>query len=326
MRIALSFLLVASVVIFGLTFMPKEFSESSDNLAAVVFQIIPDENSIVEIEKIPTQGPKASILFVGDIMLGRDIESKRDKRGGDYPFGNVTGEFDKYDLVFGNLEGPILSDHKKTPVGSMSFSFDESAAESLSKAGVDIVSLSNNHTADQGQSGLIETINFLTDQSVLPSGHPNVVSREDVTYANLNGYQIIFVSLNFTYGYGGLDDAASLVKELRGDSQEAFLVVSVHWGDEYQTKSNARQQEAARLLIDNGVDLIIGSHPHVVQEMETYKSKLIFYSLGNFIFDQYFSADTQHGLAVGIEIEGERVTVRPIPVEIVQGQPRFVNN
>ena len=78
--------------------------------------------------------------------------------------------------------------------------------------------------------------------------------------------------------------------------------MSVHWGQEYQIKSSVFQQKLARKIIDSGADLIIGHHPHVVQEIEIYNNKLIFYSLGNFVFDQYFSEQTQQGLAVALEI------------------------
>ena len=84
-----------------------------------------------------------------------------------------------------------------------------------------------------------------------------------------------------------------------------MVIVNMHWGREYEHQYNKRQQEIAQALVDRGADMIIGHHPHVVQGMEIYHNKPIFYSLGNFIFDQYFSADTQEELAVEAVIDGE---------------------
>jgi poly-gamma-glutamate synthesis protein (capsule biosynthesis protein) len=100
--------------------------------------------------------------------------------------------------------------------------------------------------------------------------------------------------------WGALDKEAVQKSARDLASSSDILVVNIHWGEEYKADPNNRQKEMAHLLIDAGVDVIIGHHPHVVQTVETYKNKPIFYSLGNFIFDQYFSPETQKGLAVEI--------------------------
>ncbi len=83
------------------------------------------------------------------------------------------------------------------------------------------------------------------------------------------------------------------------------MVVNIHWGTEYEHEYNTTQSITAHALSDSGADVIIGHHPHVVQGLEIYKNKLIFYSLGNFIFDQYFSSDTQTGLSLGLSIDAK---------------------
>ena len=126
------------------------------------------------------------------------------------------------------------------------------------------------------------------------------------------------------------------VKEARNSNPKKFLILILHWGEEYQLKILDSQQELAHKLIDAGADLIIGSHPHVVQEIEQYKSprqkinsggesNLIFYSLGNFIFDQYFSQETQEGLAVGLEIYPEKLIFRLFPIQSYLSQPFLMN-
>jgi poly-gamma-glutamate synthesis protein (capsule biosynthesis protein) len=97
-----------------------------------------------------------------------------------------------------------------------------------------------------------------------------------------------------------------------------------HWGAEYGLKSNKRQQDFAHALIDSGADLIVGSHPHVVQEIEPYNGKYIFYSLGNFIFDQYFSKNTQQGLALLLELSEASSTIALLPIDLQFSQPKMM--
>ncbi|MFA6521905.1 MAG: CapA family protein, partial [Candidatus Gracilibacteria bacterium] len=91
------------------------------------------------------------------------------------------------------------------------------------------------------------------------------------------------------------------IKKVRPESD--FIVILPHWGVEYARKPTVGQIKEARMFIDAGADLIIGTHPHVIETIEEYKGKYIFYSLGNFIFDQYFSVDTMQGLAVGASLK-----------------------
>jgi len=111
------------------------------------------------------------------------------------------------------------------------------------------------------------------------------------------------------------------IKMVKSSKPDNFLIVSLHWGEEYKLINSLAQQKLAHQIIEAGADLIIGHHPHVVQNIEKYQGKLIFYSLGNFIFDQYFSPDTQQGLAVGLEIYPDRLFFRLFPLQINLSQP-----
>jgi poly-gamma-glutamate synthesis protein (capsule biosynthesis protein) len=102
--------------------------------------------------------------------------------------------------------------------------------------------------------------------------------------------------------------------------------VAIHWGEEYRDVSNKRQQTLGRALIDAGADVIIGHHPHVVEEIELYRGKPIFYSLGNFIFDQYFSKETQEGLAVKISVGDKKAAYELIPVDLHKSQPKRMSS
>jgi len=103
-----------------------------------------------------------------------------------------------------------------------------------------------------------------------------------------------------------------------------LIIVNIHWGVEYQHYFNSVQQKAGRLLVDSGAELVIGHHPHVVQGLEIYQGKPIFYSLGNFIFDQYFSADVKNGLAVAVDYTRTDVSFNLIPFKNVNGQAAFL--
>jgi poly-gamma-glutamate synthesis protein (capsule biosynthesis protein) len=100
----------------------------------------------------------------------------------------------------------------------------------------------------------------------------------------------------------------------------------MHWGIEYKIVNSPAQQQLAHLIIDNGADLIIGHHPHVVQNIEEYKGKLIFYSLGNFIFDQYFKEEVQQGLAVGWEIYPQKYVFNLFPLQSKLSQPDLMSD
>ena len=110
----------------------------------------------------------------------------------------------------------------------------------------------------------------------------------------------------------------------RAVAEARHLIVNIHWGAEYQELSNDHQRDLARELIDAGADAIIGHHPHVVEEIEVYKDKPIFYSLGNFVFDQYFSIPTQQGLAVGVVLGADATSVYVFPIESENSQVRLM--
>jgi poly-gamma-glutamate synthesis protein (capsule biosynthesis protein) len=117
-----------------------------------------------------------------------------------------------------------------------------------------------------------------------------------------------------------LDDKEVVTTIQKAVGESDLVVVNIHWGDEYKTISNARQRALAHRMIDAGADIIIGHHPHVVEEMEIYHNRPIFYSLGNFVFDQYFSKETQEGLAVGVVASTSSISLTIFPLQSVQSQ------
>lgn len=262
-----------------------------------------------------------TMIAVGDLMLGRYVEVLMERNGSDYPFTGMHQFFRGVDLVLGNFEGTIPETHVKTPDDSVRFSFKEEVARELRKSEFELLTLGNNHAYDFGESGFVETRKTLTANGLVPIGHPFESVEEYVHFEPWGDGQMAFVSLNGTPPGWDAEAATDLIRSVEEKSD--FTIVSIHWGWEYFLESNDRQQEWAHGFIDAGADVIIGHHPHVVQEVEVYKGRAIFYSLGNYIFDQYFSEHTQEGLAIGIELYENEVVYRLFPVDIPWSQPKL---
>ena len=168
------------------------------------------------------------------------------------------------------------------------------------------------------QDGLKQTREFLKKENINFVGDPLRCSDEFLYQKD----KIIFLAFNKTFASNCPDEEIiKTIKSVKKQNPENFLIVSIHWGNEYQIKSSVCQQKLARKIIGAGADLIIGHHSHVVQEIEIYNNKLIFYSLGNFVFDQYFSKQTQQGLAVGLKINKDKLSFQLFPIQSKLSQP-----
>ncbi|MFA6992115.1 MAG: CapA family protein [Candidatus Gracilibacteria bacterium] len=281
---------------------------------------------------------RLSILAFGDVMFGRYVRVLMDENGHDYPFeklGDLNDIFEEdEDIIFANLEGPIKGEGIKSEV-SMMFGFPEYTADLLKEKGFDVLSLANNHSSNMGDSGYDSTKKLLDDREIGHCGKPEGVSGDSVYYGHSGAFAedessaatYAFICLHSAISPLDLDEALKLIDDVRPNID--FLIVSIHWGSEYQHKPNEKIQVAVgHAFIDHGADLVIGHHPHVVQPFEIYKDRFIFYSLGNFIFDQYWSADTQKELAAGIILQknGENFSssAQLIPMLSVRSQPRLL--
>jgi poly-gamma-glutamate synthesis protein (capsule biosynthesis protein) len=243
------------------------------------------------------------ILFIGDTMLDRGIRYYANKNNGmDFIFDKIYPTLSANDLVVANLEGPI-TDNKSLSAGSAIgssnnyfFTFDPSVAKTLFENNIRLVDLGNNHVLNFGQNGLDSTKKYLTDANVDYFGVPN---GERSTTKDISGIKIAFVGYNQFVE----DKPEDVVNEIKKVKLQADLVfVFCHWGNEYILTASDNQKSLGHQFVDAGADLIIGSHPHVIEPMEKYNGKRIYYSLGNFIFDQYFSEDTRNGLGVEVKI------------------------
>ena len=244
------------------------------------------------------------ILFGGDMMFDRYIRETGEKRGYDFIFAKMHDRLMTYDSVVANLEGPITT-QPSVSIGSRSgepknyvFTFDPSVSETLRNNNIRTVNLGNNHILNFGESGLVETRQFLDRSNVDFFGDPEDDAHRMIA-EEIKGMKIAFVNYN-QFVDGG--DETQVLADIRSAKQTADIVVAyTHWGTEYVAPPE-KVKALAHAMIDAGADAIIGSHPHIVQESETYRGKKIYYSLGNFVFDQFFQDETRMGLAVEMTI------------------------
>jgi poly-gamma-glutamate synthesis protein (capsule biosynthesis protein) len=194
----------------------------------------------------------------------------------------------------------------------------------LQETGFDILSLANNHSNDYGKSALRYTRALCADYMILCAGTSLDFDEYSLLIKKVGGKKVGFV---FVYAVYVSPDPIRLAEMLDALTVETDMQIAyIHWGDEYMLSHSASQESLAQMMIDNGVDAVIGHHPHVVQDIALYKNKPIFYSLGNFIFDQYFSTDVQEGLGVTLAITDAESTYSLIPFTSVgtHAQPRVM--
>ena len=285
----------------------------------------------VELATNPALARPVSLLFTGDIMLSRGVANQIEKHNDyKYPFLKIAETIKSADLSFGNLEGPISA--RGANQGSQySFRDDPRVVEGLKFAGFDILSVANNHIFDWGQEALMDTLSIAHDNGIETVGAGENFEKANMpVIKNISGTKIAFLAYTNLYpeslgarknkpGISSFDieRIKKEIAEMKNSQTADIVVVSFHWGDEYQTKANNSQKNIAHSLIDAGADLIIGHHPHVIQEIERYQNGWIAYSLGNFIFDQNFSEETKTGLILKAKIQNKKITdIEQIKIKI----------
>ncbi len=341
-----SLLLFGLVVIF-IVLLAKNFKTSSTitkspetkNPPAIpevsVESIFEKQNDLAQLDKEKL----VTIIATGDVIPARGANWPAvQKNDFTYNWKHVADFLKKGDLTLINLEAPIM---KGCPLISQGFTFcgDARHVKGLLFAGVDTASISNNHIGNFGNAGIKETEAILEDNKIGWSGFGHLDIQE------VKGIKFGFLAFN---GVGGRplnrEAMAAEIKEAR--EQVDVLVASIHWGEEYELLPIAAPgvapddpKEIGKIMVDAGVDLVVGNHPHWVQGIEFYRDKLITYAHGNFIFDQTWSRETQEGVVGEYTFylsseasakEGEKqinlVNVKYYPI-LVDGsfQPKFLN-
>ena len=270
-----------------------------------------------------------TITFTGDILLDRGVRQYVEHRGIDYVFSPfVDSVFQCSDLVVANLECPATK--IKQPVyKKYIFRAEPEWLDALKRHGVTHLNLANNHSIDQGRAGLADTKRNIEAAGMVPVGVGDSMSEaaKPVVLATWPRKVYLLASLqmpleNFSYlpdkasvSNEDMDSLVARVSQLRATDPQGFIIVSMHWGGEHMLKPTPQQRMQAHQLVDAGADALICHHTHTLQTIETYRGKPIYYSIGNFIFDQQKPINTR-ACMVRLTITKESSHVETIPVEI----------
>lgn len=282
-----------------------------------------DEVVVVELEK--KEDIKVSMSVIGDIMC-HNSQYNDAFRNGEYDFSYVFEDIKKYiepaDLAIGNLETTFRGKEKGYS-SYPTFNTPENLAQDLKELGIDVVSTANNHSLDTGYLGIESTIDYLDEAGILHTGtYKSEESQNQIVVKDINGLKFVFLA--YTYGTNGIPVPSGkeycinlidkelikshldMAKELKSD----VICVNMHWGIEYQNEPNDEQEDLANFLFENGADIILGSHPHVLQKMEERdiilpnndtKKGFVIYSLGNFMSGQT-KANTRNSIILTLDV------------------------
>jgi len=261
------------------------------------------------------------IAFVGDIMLDRGVEQKVQKYGNNnfnFIFNDIKEDLKQYDFLIGNLEGPI-SNKGEDKHNLYSFRMNPEVIPILKEVGFDAVSVANNHMGDWGIEAMEDTFSRLDNENIkILGGGLNLNDAIKPKILEKNNTKIVLISFS-EFGKDIFDATKntagiSIISEenLREGIEFArekgdIVIVNFHFGEEYQKVQNFYQENFAKMAIDFGADLVVGTHPHVIQSLERYKNSYISYSLGNFVFDQYFSPETMEGGLLEVIVKDKKI-------------------
>ncbi len=280
--------------------------------------------------------PRTTVIAVGDILLGRSLGALMEESG-DYtiPFSGMKQELVSADIAFGNLEGPFCGE-APYPTAGMVFRVHPEAVAGLVDAGFDVLSVANNHFENGGDACMRFSLEHLREAGIATAG-AGVTYEQAHSPAILERHRVRFAFLGYTYALrNDTPDSTHPVisgrnpENVRRDVAAALqradvVIVSLHDGTEYTERVSAETMEFTHAAIDAGAAVVLGHHPHVPQRVEHYRDGWIFYSLGNFVFQQYTPASTRVALAARLTFAGARLArVEALPVVIeLHSHPRL---
>ena len=249
---------------------------------------------------VPVSDHEVQLSFVGDVMMGRYVASFGEKMSYSELFRDSKTLWDKSALVFANLESAVIKQGERYDEAdkNLKLSASQEAIQMAAEAGIDAVSLANDHVGDYGREGVRHTIEAMQEYGMEYAGAG--AEREEAGAYRLleaDGLTVGFVACTQVApdqfaatkdGYGVCPTSYTNLYEnvFAASTNSDFVVVYVHWGNENDLTVTETQRKIAYRLIDSGADIVIGSHPNILQEVEQYKNGIVFYSLGSFISDE----------------------------------------
>jgi len=282
-----------------------------------------------------------TIAAVGDLMLGNRTEPFLRKFGPAYPFAEVMPFLGKADVVVGNLESPISARGKAVENKKFTLRAGPIAAEALKQANIRVVTLANNHMMDFGPLALQDTLAVLNENGILAAGAGmDLDDARSPALLKIKGKTLAFLSYSLTfplefYASAGWPGTAPGYEEfVKADIEKVrpaadLVIVSFHWGAELMPAAKDYQVELGHKAIDWGADVVLGHHPHVLQEIEIYQGRMIAYSLGNFVFGSE-SDRTNASMILLLTFRGKGlVKVEAVPLDVnnyrVKYRPRVLS-
>jgi gamma-polyglutamate biosynthesis protein CapA len=305
---------------------------------------------VMEVDAVTSQigqsGQKITMTMVGDVMLGRYVENVINQHGPKYLFRYVKPYFDQSDYVSGNFETPVLKHDvsKYTVVDKKVHLYtNEKAVQAVKNTGFTIMNLANNHMMDFEEKGLNDTIDSFRGSKMdyVGAGKNFNEAKNHINYKDINGVRV--ATLGFTdihlpgsitiIGKGGIlsanpDTLFEMIEKAKNPlyGNADLVVVNVHWGEEYDSEASPRQKELAKAMVNAGADIIVGHHPHVLQSFDVYKQGIIFYSLGNFVFDQGWTRTKDSVMVQYSLAESGKATINVVPLHIQEATPKPVTS
>jgi hypothetical protein len=303
-----------------LKFVPAHEIPSSEDLFSAELL----ENHLAALGESPL-----SLIAVGDIMIGGRARRRIKEHGRDYPFSAVRPILRRVPIVLGNLEGPLA---QKAPKQNRNFSYRvrPKVASTLLRAGINVVTLANNHLVDCGREGVLETLKALAVAGVTPLGAgANEQSAHEPVIREAGGLRIGLLGYYWNRrcaatakvpgsAMGVFEELETDIRKLR--SRVDRVVVTFHWGRPYKPDPSPRARAKALFAIDCGAHAVVGHHPHIIQPFEVYRRCPIFYSIGNFAFGSGNSR--AEGLMLGFRFEYARTVVNVYPLYVKNRDPR----
>lgn len=300
------------------------------SLLAVMFLSVACAVESLPVSPVAPPSP-ITITFAGDVMLGGAVGKQVKKNGVLGMLSGVKKIITTDDLTVANLECPV-STRGKAVKKTYTFRANPSVVPGLRRAGIDVVTLGNNHAMDYGRTALLDTLSYLRQAAILAVGAGvNAVAAYQPALTTVGTRRIALLGFSRVLpnrgwyagrshpGITSAYDPARVLADIKTARQQADLViVYFHWGVERALTPESYQRLLARKCIDAGADLIIGSHPHVLQGFEYYRGKLIAYSLGNFLFNSHTGSTI---LLQTTFSEGKLTSVQVIPCGYARYRP-----
>ncbi|OKP77929.1 capsule biosynthesis protein [Paenibacillus helianthi] len=282
---------------------------------------------------------KVNLVFAGDILLDGFVGDQIAKYGVNFPFAKVAPVLKKADIAFANLETPV-SVRGKVAEKTFAFRSKPTALAGLNYAGIDGVTVANNHILDFGQDAMLDTLVHLDKYKIGHTGAGKNINEAFRPFTQtVKGKKIAMLGVSRVLSspswYAGKNrpGAASaytpepLMSAIQKSAKENdYTIVYIHWNNEFKDYPENYARKLAKQMIDSGADIIIGAHSHCLMGIEYYKHKPIYYSLGNFVFNRSTRGGdkTLHSMLVNFEISDSGVNGRITPVKIIGGQPNFM--